>query len=209
MFRYYALASIIIERPKFINVPPAKGLRWSGGGGWRYEEKMDGVWSVREIGFSTVCGETMRDGTFYAFDIVAYDGQDLRPLPLSQRLKLLDKELAGQFNRPACGQGGEFLEAVLARGGEGVVAKFLDAPYGECWHKCKRVETFDLIVTEKFMPSIRLQTLDGEDRGFCCARAAYDAIKPGMIVEIAAYGLTAKGKLREPRFVRIRHDKVK
>ncbi len=56
------------------------------------------------------------------------------------------------------------------------------------------------------MPSIRLRSFEGENRGFCCAGAAFNLIKPGDIVEIAAYGLTAKGKFREPRFVRIRHD---
>ena len=195
-----------ITRPKFFAVPLAKGLKWIGGGGWRYEEKMDGVWAVKEMAGATLIGEQMKDGRFIAFDVVALAGQDLRPLPLRERLKALDGILPGELLRPDSGQGGEFLEAVLADQGEGCVAKYLDAPWGEPWHKCKRVETHDCIVVAKFMPSIRLYSLDGEDRGFCCARAAYDSIKPGDIVEIAAYGLTAKGKLREPRFVRIRHD---
>jgi ATP-dependent DNA ligase len=195
-----------VQRPKFINTPLAQGLHWRGGAGWRFEEKMDGVWATKEASGSILIGEQMRDGRFFTFDVAQHNGADVRKLALRDRLAILN-DMPGLL-RPAAGNGAEFLEAVLARAGEGVVAKFLDAPYGECWHKCKRIETFDCIVTEKYMPSIRLRSLDGEDRGFCCARAAYDSIKPGDIVEVAAYGITAKGKLREPRFVRIRHDKM-
>ena len=206
-----------IERPKFVTVELADGLKWRGGGGWRYEEKMDGVWEVSSFKFEgrsedILCGERMRDGRFFAFDILQFMGMDTRPLPLIERVALLDslvdrKSHIVNILRPACGQGGEFLEAVLSRGGEGVVAKRLDAPYGDAWHKCKRVQTFDLVVVEKVWPSIRLATAQGEDRGWCAARAAYADIKPGDIVEIAAYAVTANGKLREPRFVRIRPDK--
>lgn len=184
----------------------ADGLKWIGGGGYYFEEKMDGCWAVKEVGSSILIGEQMKDGRFFTFDIAQHDGQDVRGLALRERLAILDA-VSGLL-RPAAGHGGEFLETVLARGGEGVVAKYLDASFGEPWHKCKRVETFDLLMTEKYFPSIRLRSLDGEDRGFCCARAAYDSIKPGDIVEVAAYGLTKKGKLREPRFIRIRHDKA-
>lgn len=52
------------------------------------------------------------------------------------------------------------------------MVKELDAPYGSPWFKCKRVETFDLVVTEKVWPSIRVATMEGESRGLCCARAA-------------------------------------
>jgi len=199
-----------IERPKFVTVPLADGLKWRGGGGWRYEEKIDGVWrTMGWMGFD-LCGEE-KDGAFYAFDVVALGGQDLRRKPLRERLAQLDEieRLApGCLKRPAIGNGAEFLEAVLARGGEGVVAKLLDAPYGQPWHKCKRVQTFDLVVTDKAAPSIRLATVQGEDRGWCCARAALDGIQIGDIVEVAAYSLTAQGKLREPRFVRVRKDKM-
>jgi ATP-dependent DNA ligase len=204
-----------IERPKFVTVPLADGLKWRGGGGWHFEEKMDGEFSIDEIECATIVGEQMRDGRFFAFDITHCKGYDLRPLPLKERLCTLSDVLASlqipasSIVRPAhSANGGEFLEAVLARGGEGVVAKLLDAPYGQPWHKCKRVQTFDLVVTDKAAPSIRLATVQGEDRGWCCARAAFEQITIGDIVEVAAYALTGKGKLREPRFVRIRKDKM-
>lgn len=186
----------------------ATGLKWSGGGGYREEEKMDGVWAVKSEGSNIIVGEQMKDGRFFAFDVCQYKGQDVRSLPLIQRIAILDAELSGDYLRPAVGHGAEFLEAVLSRGGEGVVSKYLDAPFGQPWAKCKRVETFDLVVTEKLLPSIRLSTCDGEDRGWCKARSDFESIAVGSIVEIAAYSLTANGKLREPRFVRIRHDKA-
>lgn len=205
-----------IEHPKFVTVPLADGLKWRGGGGWRYEEKMDGVWSVKSFDGAMIAGEQMKSGSFYAFDVISYGAMDFRNTPLSERLACLDGltlgALRGRFMRPAVGTGGEFLEAVLARGGEGVVAKQLDAPFGAEWFKCKRVITLDLIVTEKNQSgaaSIRLGELNGEDRGWCSCRSDYDNIRVGDIVEIAAYGLTAKGKLREPRFIRIRPDKTK
>lgn len=175
----------------------------------RFEEKMDGVWSVRETPGQTIVGEQMRDGRFYAFDVVEFAGQDVRARTLAERLTILDGELAGQFLRPASGNGGAFLADVLARGGEGVVAKRLDMAFGARWAKVKRVESFDLVVTDKACPSIRLATTEGEDRGWCAARGEFDRIKIGQIVEIAAFSLTAAGKLREPSFLRIRHDKMR
>jgi hypothetical protein len=198
---------MIVKRPPFVTVPLADGLRWRGGAGWRYEKKLDGVWTVRQFGQSFIVGETVPGGQFIAFDIPILDGQDIRREPLAARLGALDG-----FNlpRPACGQGGEFLEAVLARGGEGVVAKRLDDPYGALWWKCKRVETFDLVVVEKATDrrSIRLALPEGEPRGWCPCFAEYFNVRVGDVVEVAAYGLTARGMLREPRFVRTRPDKA-
>src|SRR5581483_7683752 len=156
------LQPVEIIHPKFVNVPLAKGLRWTGGGGWRCEEKMDGDLKIKELNGAILAGEQMRDGRYFVFDILEYKKQDIRNLSLRESLAILDSEYAGQFLRPATGNGAEFLESVLSRGGEGVVAKYLDDSYGKgIWHKCKRVETFDLVVTEKYMPSIRLRSLDG------------------------------------------------
>lgn len=193
-----------------MNIPLKEGLKWVGVGGWHFSEKMDGVWKVKEDCDSILLGEQMKDGRFFAFDILQFSGKDLRRESFQTRYSHLQAFKACRNNSlllPACGSGGEFLEAVLANGGEGVVAKPLDAPYGEPWHKCKRVETFDLLVTDKAAPSIRLGTMQGEDRGWCMAQSEFQNIRIGDVVEIAAYSLTAKGKLREPRFVRVRPDK--
>lgn len=195
-----------IARPRFVPVPLRVGLCWRGGGGFVYQEKLDGQWCVREHGRSILVGELMARRAFVAFDCVCYDGQDVRRLPLWQRLELLrslDVPVVAQ------GHGGEFLQAVLAAGGEGIVAKPADAPWGVGWWKCKRRETFDCQVAD-FNPgrqSVRLM-LDGQDVGSCPVFGAQlDRLRVGDVVEVAAHSRTAAGKLRDPRFVRARPDK--
>jgi len=105
----------------------------------------------------------------------------------------------------------ELLKSVIERGGEGIVAASLDGYYWLPRVKCKRTETLDLIVAEKAggKSSIRLKTIDGQNRGWCSCRAAYDSIKVGDIVEIAVFGIHEQsGLMREPRFIKIRHDKM-
>lgn len=192
-------------RPRFGEVPLTDGLRWRPSADWRFEEKLDGRWHEKRIGQSVIVGELMPSGDFFAFDIVIHIGVDVRPLALCERLTILNT-----FNlaRPATGCGGEFLEAVLSRGGEGVVAKRLDAPFGVDWWRCKRIASFDCVVTERDCArgSIRL-SLDGQDVGWCPARQAFDSIGCGDVVEVAAFGRHGSGKLREARFIRLRPDK--
>lgn len=111
-----------MNKPAFESIPLADGLRWRAGNGRRFEEKLDGRFHLEELPHATVAGELMRGGQFIAFDVLNYEGQDTRSLPLCERLTILD---AMKLPRPATGSGGEFLEAVLARGGEGVIAKRL------------------------------------------------------------------------------------
>jgi ATP-dependent DNA ligase len=198
---------MLIERPPFYSVTLDQGMLWQPSANWLYEEKLDGRWSTREIEGSIIVGEQMPDGRFIAFDIASLKGVDLRPVPLLERLALLD---IFPLPRPRRGPGAEFLEAILAEGGEGVVAKKLDLPWGHAWHRCKRVETFDLRVTEKPLGLMALRLADpltGEDRGKCPCFAGLENIAVGSIVEVAAYALTKSGKLREPRFLRCRPDK--
>ena len=148
----------------------------------------------------------MKDGRFIAFDVIQYNGMDVSKRPLRARLALLDLL---PHPRPDHGLGGEFLEAVLANGGEGVVAKDLDSRFGATWFKCKRIETFDLVVTEKAVGkmSIRIAERSGLDRGWCPCFSEYEKIRVGEIVEVSAYAISKNGKLREPRFIRRRPDK--
>lgn len=222
-------------RPPFESVPLAVGRQWRGGAGFLYEEKLDGVFHAREyrgsFGSCMIVGELVggKCGSHYAFDIVHYAGQDLRALALRDRLKVLGElqagELRGEFLRPASGQGGEFLEAVLARGGEGVVAKPLDAPYGALWYKCKRVETRDCVILEKHSggkSSVRLGEVAPPpgtgiiDRGWMPLRGSkFDQVSCGMVIEVTAYGEHASGLFREARpflnsagELKIRYDKM-
>lgn len=72
---------------------------------------------------------------FIAFDLLHIDGRDLRPLPYAERRKALT-ELGFDgacWSAPAhrLDGGPDLLEAIKARGLEGVVAKRLDSPYRE------------------------------------------------------------------------------
>ena len=92
----------------------------------------------------------------FFFDVLHRDGVDLLDAPTSERTAALDDMVPAQ-NRvdrlvtsdPAAA--GDFLEATLAAGHEGVMAKSLTASYeagrrGAGWLKVKPVHTLDLVV---------------------------------------------------------------
>jgi bifunctional non-homologous end joining protein LigD len=92
--------------------------------------------------------------TFYAFDLIAFEDFDLRPVPLLRRKELL-KDVV-----PALGalryldhieaEGEAFLEKVTAMGLEGIVAKKSDCPYRKGrsphWLKIKAERTGDFVI---------------------------------------------------------------
>jgi bifunctional non-homologous end joining protein LigD len=92
--------------------------------------------------------------TFYAFDLLAVDDLDLRPLPLVRRKELLTQavpklgpvRLLDHIDR----EGEAFLEQVGKLGLEGIIAKKADAPYragrfGQ-WLKIKAEATGDFVI---------------------------------------------------------------
>jgi DNA ligase-1 len=92
----------------------------------------------------------------FFFDVLHRDGEDLLDLPASERLAALDAVVpaAHRVDRlvtPDADEAGRFLDATLAAGHEGVMAKSLTAPYeagrrGAGWLKVKPVHTLDLVV---------------------------------------------------------------
>jgi bifunctional non-homologous end joining protein LigD len=92
--------------------------------------------------------------TFFAFDLIAFEDFDVRPLPLVRRKELL-KDVV-----PALGilryldhietEGEEFLEQVTAMGLEGIVAKKCDSPYrkgrSDKWLKIKAEKSGDFVI---------------------------------------------------------------
>jgi bifunctional non-homologous end joining protein LigD len=92
--------------------------------------------------------------TFFAFDLLAFEDLDLRPLPLATRKSLLMQAL------PKLGavrtldhierEGEAFLAQVLALGLEGIIAKRADTPYRggrtDCWLKIKTDPTADFVI---------------------------------------------------------------
>jgi DNA ligase-1 len=92
----------------------------------------------------------------FFFDVLHCDGVDLLDAPTSERAAVLDK-IVRAHNRvdrlvtSDSAAAADFLEATLAAGHEGVVAKSLSAPYeagrrGLGWLKVKPVHTLDLVV---------------------------------------------------------------
>jgi ATP-dependent DNA ligase len=202
-------------KPEFGVVPLAEGRRWRGYGEWLYQEKKDGVWCERSIGDSIFTGELCRDGTFWVFDLPVARGADISGLPLRSRLEALSGlGLPAGWRMMPCGNGGEFLEAVLAAGGEGVVAKRLDSVFGEDWIKCKRSETQDCVVVERhrIKDSARLEQRWG-DKAIDCGWVSifgnrFARVRLGDVVEVECHSRHPSGKLREPRIVRLRPDKT-
>jgi bifunctional non-homologous end joining protein LigD len=106
--------------------------------------------SAMEIGSAAV----KLPATFYAFDVIAFEDFDLRPLPLLRR-----KELLAQMV-PKLGplryldhietEGEAFLKQVTAMGLEGIVAKKSDAPYrkgrSSQWLKIKAERGGDFVI---------------------------------------------------------------
>ena len=69
----------------------------------------------------------------YVFDLLHFDGKDLRPLPLSERKRLLKKAVRWsdriRWTQASTGGGKRALREACDAGGEGVVGKKLDSPY--------------------------------------------------------------------------------
>ncbi|HEU4681291.1 MAG TPA: DNA ligase D [Gemmatimonadales bacterium] len=92
--------------------------------------------------------------TFFAFDLLAVDDYDLRPLPLLARKELLRKLLpaAGliRFLDHFEGEGVVLYEQVRKLGMEGIVAKRSDSPYrpgrSAAWLKIRTRRTDDFVV---------------------------------------------------------------
>lgn len=209
----------MVYRPTVESCPLSTALAWRGDGEYLYQEKLDGQWHEMRIGHSVVVGELMKSGEFYAFDVPMLDGQDIRLAPLRDRFACLDRF---SFKRPARGSGGEFLEHVLARGGEGVVAKPWAAGFGQGWLKAKRSQVFYVVVTGKASDgrqSVAIAHLPGpfqdmknlpvsrreklEPAGNLALRGdKFDRVRIGSILKVEAFCKNANGILREPRLDR-------
>jgi DNA ligase D-like protein (predicted ligase) len=89
---------------------------------------------------------------YYVFDVLYADGQDTRPLPLTERKKLLGGALAFtgplRFTEHRERDGAAFFQQACADGWEGLVAKRADSPYSGTrsrdWlkFKCENAQEF-------------------------------------------------------------------
>ncbi len=91
---------------------------------------------------------------FYAFDLIAFEDFDLRPLPLIERKELLMSALPKLGPVHALDhierEGEKFLEQVAALGLEGIIAKRADSKYragrSDAWIKIKAESTGDFVI---------------------------------------------------------------
>ncbi|MBV7533777.1 DNA ligase D [Chitinophaga sp. sic0106] len=93
---------------------------------------------------------------YYIFDLLWYDGRDLRQLPLLERKQLLERILPQDnpvllYSNHITGEGTAFFKAAVARGLEGIMAKAADSPYStgrraESWLKIKNNQQMEAII---------------------------------------------------------------
>ncbi len=92
--------------------------------------------------------------TFYAFDLIAFEDFDVRPVPLLRRKELLKDVVpalgAVRYLDHIEGEGEAFLKQVTAMGLEGIVAKKSDCPYKKGrsphWLKIKAERSGDFVI---------------------------------------------------------------
>jgi len=95
--------------------------------------------------------------TYFVFDLLHLDGDDLTGLPLVQRKErlraLVSRAPAGsilRYTQHVIGRGGEVFRSACASGVEGIVSKRLDAPYlpgrGTAWVKTKCTARQELVI---------------------------------------------------------------
>jgi bifunctional non-homologous end joining protein LigD len=100
------------------------------------------------------CAVVELPATFYAFDLIAFEDFDVRPLPLARRKELLKDVVPGlgavRYLDHIEREGEAFLEQVTAMGLEGIVAKKADSPYRKGrspdWLKIKAERTGDFVI---------------------------------------------------------------
>lgn len=205
------------DKPKFESLDWRRATRLSCQS-LLWEEKIDGEWRTIERNGHTIIGESLPD-MFCPFDCLSLHGEDLRARPLSERRRALTEWVAlasesgfqdvknhgfktSKIRLPATGSGGEFLEAILANGGEGVVVKDWSSPWGAPWIKIKRSRVYYCRVTE-LLPWVAgaeiCDSITGEKRGKIALRGKFDSVRVGSVLKVEAYGLHASGLLREAR----------
>ena len=121
--------------------------------------------------------------TLYAFDLVAFEGFDLRPLPLVERKRLLQKLLprAGpvRYVDDIPEQGEAFYDEVSRLKLEGLIAKRADSPYkagrSSHWLKLRTERVSDFVVVGFTEPqggrtgfgALHLAAFEGGALGYC------------------------------------------
>ncbi|WP_240230671.1 DNA ligase D [Devosia lacusdianchii] len=109
--------------------------------------------------FSTLKDHLSNGGplTYFAFDLIEQDGEDLAPLKLTERKARLEKLLGKveasslvQFSPHVTGNGQKVFDTICREGHEGIVAKQADAPYRSertrSWLKIKCAKRQEFVI---------------------------------------------------------------
>jgi bifunctional non-homologous end joining protein LigD len=184
-------------------------------------------WHVAQTALTKGGGSALADKiTYVAFDLIALNGHDARPLPFEKRHDLLARALENPSKHVQISLTVDATQAnhekLVRLGFEGSVTKRLNAPYasgkrGHGWFKIKAVQTEDVVIMGfeqgKDVGGIIFgQIKDGKlvKRGTCKRKTFIpaDASQVGNVIEVEFNQVTKDGALRHPRLLRRREDKT-
>jgi len=173
-----------------------------------------------------------RKAQLFFFDVLQVDDRELRPLPLTERKKILRQILKGtglEVPFKLARSREEILalkERFIEEGYEGLVAKNPQSAHGQpnSWLKMKKYDTLDVFIMdyEKTQDMERtgvprswfVGVYDAEGRqvplgkvGAFVEKVDPRKVKKGAVVEVRFQEVTEDKKLRGAFILRVRHDK--
>jgi len=149
--------------------------------------------------------KTLGKMLYRVFDILYYKGECLMRKSLRERIEYLKKLSYNQYFLAVDRVEGasakrKLLKDVYARGGEGIILKNINGIYvpgkrdKDIWMKCKKVKTYDVVVTgyeepKQFSINVNGETITNKHwaRGHIAA-IKFGAFKKGQLVEVGMCG---------------------
>jgi hypothetical protein len=221
--------------PVEFELPYEEGLLLDVRPEWIAEQKLEGVRAVLEFGrLQTRCARlpapgpvpeswlshafdgVLVDKVYYLFDVLMLDFEDTRKRPLYERRALIRSlKLPDWCHLIPMGKNiGEFMEAVVHNGGQGVILKSLLQPYGKAeWIKVERTTTTDVVVMALHEDdrAVTVGLFQGEklvDCGTVFMGSLLSSTYPGQVIEVVVGKQKPGIPFKNPRFLRFRPDKV-